>query len=68
VTACGCWCDCQAYSGLTGRAKGLGRKGLMEITTLVTPATLLASHRKLIAQKYDEVRRGSPVDLLPRRT
>jgi putative transposase len=38
---------------LAVRAKGLGRKLLMEIATLVTPATLLSWHRKLIAQKYD---------------
>ncbi|MFL6415626.1 MAG: IS3 family transposase [Bryobacteraceae bacterium] len=38
---------------LAVRAKGLGRKLLLQITTLVTPATLLAWHRKLIAQKYD---------------
>jgi putative transposase len=35
------------------RAKGLSRKLLAEVATLVTPATLLALHRKLIAQKYD---------------
>jgi Integrase core domain. len=49
---------------LAVRAKGLGRKLLMEIATLVTPATLLAWHRKLIAQKYDgsaRRRRGRPV-------
>jgi transposase InsO family protein len=34
-------------------AKGVGRKLLTEIATVVTPATLLAWHRKLIAQKYD---------------
>lgn len=42
------------------RAKGLGRKVLMEIATLVTPATLLAWHRKLIAQKYDGSARRKP--------
>jgi putative transposase len=35
------------------RAKGLGRKLLSEVATLVTPDSLLAWHRKLIAQKYD---------------
>src|SRR3954464_4460859 len=34
-------------------AKGLGRKLLAEVASLVTPDTLLAWHRKLIAQKYD---------------
>src|SRR5690349_212474 len=38
---------------LAFRAKGLGRKLLAEVATLVTPDTLLAWHRKLIAQKYD---------------
>lgn len=38
---------------LSVRAKGLGRKLLAEVATLVTPDTLLAWHRKLIAQKYD---------------
>lgn len=38
---------------LAVRAQGLGRKLLIEIGTLVTSATLLAWHRKLIAQKYD---------------
>jgi transposase InsO family protein len=35
------------------KAKGLGRKLLAEVATIVTPETLLAWHRKLIAQKYD---------------
>ena len=38
---------------LAARAKGLGRKILAEVATIVTPETLLAWHRKLIAQKYD---------------
>ena len=38
---------------LATKAKGLGRKILAEVATIVTPATLLAWHRKLIAQKYD---------------
>src|SRR4051795_2769316 len=38
---------------LAARAKGLGRKLLAEVASLVTPETLLAWHRKLIAQKYD---------------
>src|ERR1700680_4636145 len=38
---------------LPARAKGLGRKLLAEVATIVTPETLLAWHRKLIAQKYD---------------
>jgi hypothetical protein len=31
----------------------LGRKFLAEVATIVTPETLRAWHRKLIAQKYD---------------
>jgi putative transposase len=38
---------------LAVRAKGLGRKLLAEVASIVTPETLLAWHRKLIAQKYD---------------
>jgi hypothetical protein len=36
---------------LASRAKGLGRKLLAELATLVTPETLLAWHRRLIAEK-----------------
>jgi transposase InsO family protein len=38
---------------LAAKAKGLGRKVLGELGTIVTPETLLAWHRRLIAQKYD---------------
>ena len=38
---------------LPAKAKGLGRKLLAEVATIVTPETLLAWHRKLIAQKYN---------------
>src|SRR5437016_454659 len=38
---------------LAAKAKGLGRKLLAEVATVVTPETLLAWHRKLIAQRYD---------------
>ena len=38
---------------LAAKAKGLGRKLLAKVATIVTPETLLAWHRKLIAQKYD---------------
>ncbi len=42
------------------KAKELGRKILGQIDTLVTPDTLLAWHRKLIAKKYDgSTKRGS---------
>jgi len=36
---------------LAVKAKGLGRRLPDELETLVTPDTLLAWHRKLIAQK-----------------
>ncbi len=45
---------------LATKAKGLGRKLLAEVATLVTPETLLAWHRKLIAQKYDGRGRRGP--------
>ncbi len=35
------------------KAKSLGRKVLGQIDTLVTPDTLLAWHRKLVAKKFD---------------
>ena len=35
---------------LAAKAKRLGRKLLSEVATIVTPETLLAWHRKLIAQ------------------
>src|SRR5215472_16327625 len=38
---------------LAARAKAIGRKLFQEIATIVTPETMLAWHRKLIAQKYD---------------
>jgi putative transposase len=42
---------------LAAKAKGLGRKLLAEVATIVTPETLLSWHRKLIAQKYDGSRK-----------
>ena len=38
---------------LAAKAKGLGRKLLAEVATIVTPETLLRWLRQLIAQKYD---------------
>jgi len=34
-------------------ARGLGRKLLAEVATIVTPETLLRWYRQLVAQKYD---------------
>ena len=45
---------------LAAKAKGLGRKLLAEVPPFVTPETLLAWHRKLIAQKYDGSGRRGP--------
>lgn len=45
---------------LAERAKLLGRKAIEGIATLVSPDTLLAWHRKLIAQKYDGSARRGP--------
>ena len=45
---------------LAAKAKKLGRKILAQIATIVTPQTLLAWHRKLIAQKYDGSANRSP--------
>ncbi len=38
---------------LATKAKAIGRKGLLEIGTIVTPDTLLRWYRTLIAKKYD---------------
>src|SRR5919106_5024864 len=38
---------------LAAKARGLGRKLLTEVATIVTPETLLRWHRNLIAEKYD---------------
>ena len=45
---------------LAVKAKALGRKALAEVAGIVTPETLLAWHRKLIAQKYDGTAHSSP--------
>ncbi len=43
---------------LAAKAKDLGRRVLDEIETLVTPDTLLAWHRKPIAEKWTYPRKG----------
>src|SRR5512145_3128768 len=45
---------------LAAKAKGLGRKLLAEVATIVTPETLLAWHRKLISEQYDGSSRRGP--------
>ena len=45
---------------LAVRGKALKRKLLMEVATIVTPETLLAWHRKLIANKYDGTSQRGP--------
>src|SRR6266498_5049581 len=45
---------------LAAKGKQLGRRALAEIATIVTPETLMAWHRKLIAQKYDGSEKRGP--------
>src|SRR5215472_14169800 len=45
---------------LAVKARGLGRKLLAEVATIVTPETLLRWHRQLIAQKYDGCGKRGP--------
>ena len=52
---------------LAVRAKKLGWRMLHDLTTIVTPATLLAWHRKLIARNYDgNKQRGARPSAHPR--
>ena len=47
---------------LAVKAKALGRRTLMELTTVVTPDTILRWHRRLVAAKWDysERRKKAP--------
>ena len=45
---------------LASKAKGVGRKLLAEVATIVTPETLLRWHQRLIAQKYDGSAKRGP--------
>jgi putative transposase len=45
---------------LARKAKAVGRKGLMELETIVSPDTLLRWHRRLIAEKWNFVHRRGP--------
>ena len=42
------------YEGDIVKATALGRKGLRELASIVTPETILRWYRELIASKYDE--------------
>jgi len=44
---------------LAVKSKVLGRRSLDELETLMTPETLLAWHRKLIAKKWTYARKGA---------
>ena len=45
---------------LASKAKLVGHKLLAQVATIVTPETLLAWHRKLVAQKYDGTAHRAP--------
>jgi putative transposase len=45
---------------LAAKAKGIGRKFLADIATIVTPETLLRWHSRLVAQKYDGSEKRGP--------
>ncbi len=45
---------------LAVKGKVLGRKVLREVASIVTPDTILAWHRKLVAQKWDYSKRHGP--------
>jgi len=45
---------------LAAKAKGLGRRILAEVATIVTLETLLTWHRTLIARKYDGSSKRGP--------
>ena len=47
---------------LAVKGKALGRKALMELTTIVTPDTILRWHRELVAKKwnYSDLRKKKP--------
>jgi hypothetical protein len=45
---------------LARKAKAVGRKGLLELDTIVSPDTLLRWHRRLVAQKWNFAHRRGP--------
>jgi len=46
---------------LAVKGHALGRKALMELTTIVTPDTILRWHRELVARKWDHNDKGKSV-------
>jgi hypothetical protein len=49
-------------SAVVDSGYGLGHRSLAAVATIVTPETLLAWHRKLIARKYDGTPATDPAD------
>ena len=45
---------------LAVKGKVLGRKVLQEVASVVTPGTILAWHRRLVAQNWDYSKRRGP--------
>ena len=45
---------------LAVKAHAIGRKTLLELTTIVTPDTILRWHRKLVAKKFDSSNKRQP--------
>ena len=46
---------------LAVKGKSIGRKALQELTTMVTPDTILRWHRELVAQKWDHTEKRNSV-------
>ncbi|MCP4172468.1 MAG: helix-turn-helix domain-containing protein [Fuerstiella sp.] len=42
------------------KAHSIGRKALLELTTIVTPDTILRWHRELVAKKFDSSNKRQP--------
>ena len=45
---------------LAHKAKAVGRKALLDLSTVVSPDTLMRWHRRLIAQKWNFTHRRGP--------
>ncbi len=46
---------------LAVKGKSIGRKALQELTTIVTPDTILRWHRELVAKKWDHTEKRKSV-------